>query len=530
MAKKTLAINSVLPGISPSQFFASQGQFLGSIAVDPDYPLTQSGIRTSGVLVPTRYEKFSGANVNAPVISIITTPKTSLVYVVLNNGRLISYSSSLGSETLIGTVAGGNAEGAFYYNNYIYITGTGASANDVSRYGPLNGVAALTDGVWTGATLGSQTALTNTTYPTIRGVRIPNHWGFVHVDGAAYFVDFLNGQGYVHKIKTTRSAVEGDTNAGSTYAALTLPLGPSFFPTTLSNYSTDIAVITMNTTDTVIDQGKSSIFLWDAFNQAETAYREIDLPDPMATAIKDYNGAPVIWTGNAVSGVRMSQYLGGQVVKQIGFMEEGITPFPGAVTTEGNRLLWGAFTTYLATTASVFALGSKDANIPMGLHNVIRTTSSGSNPIVTAIKFVQQASNITPRAIVAWADGSGYGIDKLSTSATYNSIWRSNNFQIGKTFSIEKIRIPLGATVTTFMNIDVDVFIDDGSTTHGLSAISPTSHGADTRYAVYKSPELDIIGRNNFYIQLRWNSGTGELPVQLPIQIEIEEFDDEPYA
>ena len=529
MAKRTIAIQSILPGISPSQFFSQPGQFLGSIAIDPDYPLTQSGIRTSGVLVPTRYEKFSGGNVNAPVINIITTPKTSLVYVVLNNGRLISYDSSLGSETLIGTVAGSNAEGGFYYNNFIYVTGTGASKNDVSRYGPLDGAAALTDGVWTGATLGAQVALTNTTYPTIRGVRIPNHWGFVHVDGAAYFLDFLNGQGYVHKIKTTRGAAEGDTNAGSLYAALTLPLGPSFFPTTLSNYSTDIAVITMNTTNTTIDQGKSGIFLWDAFNQAETAYRQIDLPDPMATAIKDYNGAPVIWTGNAVSGVRISQYLGGQVTRQLAFMEEGVTPLPGAVTTEGNRLLWGAFTTYLETTASVFSLGSKNADLPMGLHNVIRTTSTGTTPVVTAMKFVQQASNITPRAIVAWADGSGYGIDKLSTTATYDSHWRSANFQIGKTFSIEKIRFPLGATVTTNMNIDVTVYIDDGSTTFSLSAISPSAHGASTRYAVYKNPELDIIGRNNFYIQLSW-TGSAEIPVQFPIEIEIEEYNDEPYA
>ena len=76
------------------------------------------------------------------------------------------------SATTIGTVTGNVANGAEIYNDYLYIT----TGTDVSRYGPLSGSPALTNSVWTGATLGSQTALTNTTYPTINGAPIPKHW------------------------------------------------------------------------------------------------------------------------------------------------------------------------------------------------------------------------------------------------------------------------------------------------------------------------------------------------------------------
>ena len=166
MATKTLKINQIFKGHSASQYFGADGTYNTSTAIDPDLPIVSTDVRTSGYIVPVGYSKFSGANVNAPVIRMITNPKNTLVYSVLTNGRLISYTSAFGSETLVGTVSGGVAKWAEYYNNYIYIfTGT-----DVSRYGPLNGAPSLVDGVWTGATLGSLTALTNTTYPSLRGV------------------------------------------------------------------------------------------------------------------------------------------------------------------------------------------------------------------------------------------------------------------------------------------------------------------------------------------------------------------------
>src|SRR3990167_7695594 len=150
--------------------------------------------------------------------------------------------------------------GAEYYNNYIYLfTGT-----NVSRYGPLNNSPALAHNIWKGTTLGSLTALTNTTYPTLRGVTIPNHVSYVHGDGSMYFADFINGQGLIHRINTKKVTNEGDTNGttvASAYNVLDLPFG--FYPTAITNYSTATLIAGIYTVDTTINQGRSAFVLWD---------------------------------------------------------------------------------------------------------------------------------------------------------------------------------------------------------------------------------------------------------------------------
>ena len=95
--KQAVTIQSVLGGQSLSQYVSSEGQYLAGLGIDPDYPLTSTDTRTSGVLVPTIYEKFSGANVNASVVAIVNNPKDTNTYVILSNGRLISYNSALGA-------------------------------------------------------------------------------------------------------------------------------------------------------------------------------------------------------------------------------------------------------------------------------------------------------------------------------------------------------------------------------------------------------------------------------------------------
>ena len=109
-------IESIFEGHQPSFYAGAKGQFLTSIGIDPDVPLTDAStdLKTAGAIRPVAYSTFSGANVTAAPIAIITTPKNTNVYVVLSNGRLISYDSSLANETLIGTVTGGVARGAFY--------------------------------------------------------------------------------------------------------------------------------------------------------------------------------------------------------------------------------------------------------------------------------------------------------------------------------------------------------------------------------------------------------------------------------
>ena len=200
MAEKTITISNILDGFSQTKYLSSEGSFDSSIGIDPDYPLTSSDTKTSGVIVPTQYADFSSTGLSVAAMWLITNPKDTNLYIYATDGELISYSSALtsGSETVIGTPTSGAGNGAVYYNNFLYLM----TPTDVSRYGPLDGTPALTNTVWTGSTLGSQRALVNTTYPTLRSVAIPNHSGHVHGDNALYFGDFVAGKGVIHKIKT----------------------------------------------------------------------------------------------------------------------------------------------------------------------------------------------------------------------------------------------------------------------------------------------------------------------------------------
>lgn len=400
------------------------------------------------------------------------------------------------------------------------------TGTDVSRYGPLDNSPSLTDGVWTGATLGSLTALTNTTYPTLRGLAIPNHWGCTHSDGSAYFLDFKNGQGLIHRINTRKVTNEGDTNGStipSAYNVLDLPFG--FYPTAISSYSTDLAILAIQTTDSTINQGRAALFLWDPTN-TDSFYRQIALPDPIATALLYVNGSLNIWSGNAQNGVRVSKYIGGDSVADIAYQEEGVPPFAGAVDALGNRLVWGGYSTYPASSACVYALGSKTASLPVGLHNVVKTTSSGTTQNVTALKYVQQSSNVIPQLVVGWGDDSASGLDKRSTTATFGSTFYSEMVTVGKKFKVIKLRIPLGATVTTNMSVTPSIVVDDGTTTSALTAITSSDFNGK-RAIIYKAPNmLDVGGTNNFFIKLAF-AGTVLLPVTLPIEVELTVYEDE---
>jgi hypothetical protein len=124
MALKRIKIEGISGGRATSRFFPQKGQFTASCGFDPDLTVGSS-TQASGLAIPSCYTKFSGSNAQDATIAIITNPKNTKIYAVTQGGKLISYSASFGSETLIGTVAGSNAGGAAYYNNYIYIFGTG---------------------------------------------------------------------------------------------------------------------------------------------------------------------------------------------------------------------------------------------------------------------------------------------------------------------------------------------------------------------------------------------------------------------
>lgn len=520
-----IKINQIFKGQQAAQYYGADGTYQTSMAVDPDLPIVSTDIRTSGYAVPVGYAKFSGASVTAAVVRLITDPKdNNKFYAILTNGRLISYTGAFGSETLVGTVAGGVAKWAEYYNNYIYIfTGT-----DVSRYGPLNNSPTLVDTVWTGATLGSQTALTNTTYPSLRSVAMPNHVAHVHGDNSLYFCDFINGQGRIHRINTKKVTNEGDTNGTvvpSAYGALLLPFG--FYPTALESRGVFLVIAGIYTVDTVVNQGRSALILWNTTNTVTFDLGPIFLPDPLVTALLNANGTTYVWTGNSSNGVRLSSYSGGESTQDVAYQEEGLPPFAGAVDALGNRIVWGGFTTNPAAGAVVFAYGSKDARLPRGLHNICKTSAGTTTPIVTALKYIQQSSNVTPKVVPAWTDTSAanFGIDQYSITATLASIMRWI-INIGEQFDVREIKIPLAGVVAANTTITPTLYFDDLSTNKALTVINNSNYPS-FRKVIYGGAELkDTLSSNNLVLELAW-TGTNPLAIGFPITLTIDVKADE---
>lgn len=513
-----ITINGVLGGHQIFENLGNPGEFLSSVAIDPDLPVDLGTLRKKpgGVITPVSYSKFSGANVNSPVVVFITNPKNTLIYVILKNGKIISYTNVLTSETLVDTVAGGNAEGGFYYNNYIYITGTGASKDDMSRYGPLDNSPALADNVWRGATLGAQTGLGNAVaYPSFGSVTYPKHIGHVHSNNKAYVLDFLDGVGYLHSIKTTKSSAEGDTDDGSAYNELDLPF--NFLPTCIARYGKGkIVVGGIQTTDTGIKQGNGLLIFWDTFSDSWEL--EVPVPSALVTALYNKNGELFVGTGNRNNGMSLLKYLGGKKFELKYFFPEGHSPFHHAMDAYENRIAWGGAMTDPSINASVFAMGFKGF-ISNAIHNIMRITGTSTNPVISAMMFAQQASGILPRMIVAWKDGSGHGIDG-NPSAGRLSIWRSEMFNLGRKFQIEKIRFPLSVAVGSNHTITPKIHIDDFQATDTLNAINNTNFPNAEKNAVYNIGEEKVrSGWHNFNLELAF-TGAGVMSILMPITIE----------
>lgn len=514
MAGFTVKIDSILGGHAPSQLFSAPSQFDTSIGIDPDMPITDSGVRTSGLIRPTAMAKFSGANITGFPLWFLTNPKNALIYAYMSDGKVTSYTVSLTTETLVGTPTSGAGNGAEYYDNYLYF----ATPTNISRYGPLNGSPSLTNSFWT-STL-SKTALVNTTYSGINSVIIPNHPMHYHPPThTLYFGDVVNGKGTIHSIKTTKTSVEGDTDNGSTYAVLTTtPWG--YLPTCIESYQDNLAIGCNQGTDITILQKKAVILFWDTVATAPTKTIAVELPDPFVTAMKNVDGILYVFLGNGQAGCHVVKFAGGYSFQEVGFWEESYPPLQGAVDHWMNRIIFGGMTSYPETSASVFAIGSKNAILSVNnpIFNILKTSSSGTNPYVTAVKYVLQGSNKIRTPIVGWKDDSTQGIDKIST--TYGvSVWRSETFRIGRQFQIKNIRIPLALAVAANMTLVPKIFLDEQTSSVTLQTINSTNYpNAEKNIVQTLKGTFAAAGNHNFQLELRW-SGTALLPVSLPITI-----------
>lgn len=503
-----IQIDSILGGISDLQYFGAKGQYSAGIGIDPDFPIDDTVIRSSGFIRPTAMATFSGANVNANPLWIETNPKDQNIYVYLANGRVISYDSALGTETLVATNTSSSGGGIAYYDNYLYFR----KNTDIARYGPLNGTPSMTESYW--VTTLSLAALTNTTYPSLRGIAIPNGMMHRHIDDRLYFCDVQSNRGRLSYIKTTITTVEGDTNNGSTAGALLFDHGE--YPICIETYGNDLAIGLIEGVGTTTRQKPAKIAFWDTISGSFYKKTDVELPDPIITAIKNINGVLYVWCGNASGGYRILRFVGGYSFEEVFYSEEGTPPLQGAIDHDLNRIYWGNFITFPENSASVFAHGSKMRRLSLGVHNVLNATLTGANFIVTALKMVLHANNSRVRPIIGVRDDSNTVLQQLSS--TYGiSVWESEVFRVGKPFKIQRIIIPLAQAVAANMTLIPTLYYDERSSSEALTTINSTNFANSERNAIIIPAQGE--GKHNFSLQLRW-SGTALLTVSLPIIIE----------
>ena len=536
--KFTIKIDSILGGIAPTAYLGRQDQFDSSLGIDPDQPMT--AYSDFGVLMPTSYTAFDGDALNGTPYWLLTSPKgsTESLYVYTSTGKLISYGTALTSAVeqtlaITGGTGGFAGRGGAYYNNYIYMaygsSDTRNVASDIARFGPLDSSATLQEAWWSSTI--AQIALSDTPYPQIESIELPNHAMHVHNDGALYVSDFdsttttssTRGRGLIHKISTKALGTdEGIDNNNSKYNALDLPYG--YMPIDIESYGTDLAILAIpqagaDGTNTTFRNAKAALFFWDTVSLAP--YRRVDLTDPAASALLYTNGKLYIWSGSYTQGTRLSVYLGGYQVEQLAFVPSGEMPFPGGVDALGNRVFWGSRTTYPANGSCVYAAGYK--SLPgFALHNIINT-DGGGNAMVTSLGRIRQDSFNNTDLIYGWNDGNtNYGLDKRSSDNANTAVFRTKAYTVGEPFRIKKLTILLGESVTLNQTLTVRFFESKDVNTNDPGTAEKTINATE-----FPSSErrielaTDFEGINDFILQLKW-TGTAQLPVLFPIVIEGE--------
>ncbi len=521
MAEFEIKIDGILGGRSSYPSAPGGGQFQDSVGLDPDFPIIdassdEGGTRPSGVLRPVSYEDFKGANITGDVGGIETTATDNLVYTIQSNGKLVSYSATLGSETLATTFTNGLASFIKYYNNFLYVSGTKTGSVDIDRYGPLNNTPVLDAGFW----------VTDLSFANLRsGYTVgnsniyPQNAMHVHTDNKLYICDYRAGRGVIHFIKTTKVTDEGDTNSGSTEEALDLPI--NFFPADIESFNNDIVIGASTTEDPSTNSGPGALFFWDTVS--DSFYRKVSVQDSVITAVHNLNGTIFVWsTGQrGGNGYRVSRYVGGETLEQVAYFSDGFPPNPQSVVAVGNRLMWGSSTSEPITSASVYALGYKQTAVPpFAIQNILTTTPINANTRVVALAAHRNANNRKPDLVVSATNTSGNRtLEKRST--TYgNHLFRSDEFLIGAPFTITEVNIPLGALVAANMTIVPKIFSDRGRTSQALNTINNTKY-AGSEGVINVQPNTAATGFNSFFLELKW-SGSALLPLELPIIIKGE--------
>lgn len=515
MADFKLKIESILGGISPGYLISEENQYLGGVNIDPEYPIT-SYAWPAGEISPVASTTFSTSAVTEAPMWIISPGRDSNVYAYCANGEIVSYNNSLVSETVVSaTISASQGNGAAYYNDYIYF----ATSGDVHRYGPLDNSPAMTLSAWTGA-LGQPGLSAACSYPsTIQASVIhPNHPMHVHVDNKLYFADYVSATGKAC-LNWISSKADG-TALGSSRDALDIPFGYTI--TDIESFGNDLAILAIPvgiySTGLIPRTGKAALFLWDTFSSS--FYRQVDLPDPVATAMYNHNGALRIFSGQIRRYVRLLGYTGGNSFTPLSYLNEGSPPLAGAVDALGDMLAFGAYGSVPASFVGVMTYGTRNPLINPQARNVILSPQTiPVNGIITALAFV---SNSSKYPVIGYrGDSSATGLTKDGATAALtgnNTCFTSRVFNIGQEFEITRIRIPLGVAVGSSTGFTVKVYVDHKLANFSYSQVSNVNYNGLKVVDLVSTSTGNPKGNTDFHLHITWDT-TEATPIMLPITI-----------
>lgn len=530
MANRTLEIqiDSILGGFAPTSHFSSSGQFRGSLGIDPAQPMDDTGSAystvASGLLRPVACESIG--TLSAAPLWFVTNPKTANTYVYCANSSVYSIGDGFTTVTALsdaGELTNGLGNGAEYYDNYVYF----AKNTTVARLGPLNGTLTLNGDYWVGTL--TKTALTDTSYPqTFKNkLRLPNHILKRHSDGRLYILDVVGNQGNVHYIQTSKTTVEGDTNNGSTYGALTFGYG--LYPTACESYGEELAIAFYEGSNDNLKQAKAKLAFWDTTQTNINKIIWVEFPDQIITALKNVNGILYTVSGNInAQGFRICRFVGGYQFQEVWYSETGEPCLPGAVEAILNRFIFGTHTNIPAEDGTVCSVGLQKDGLGNGVFGIMRATGGTSSTSVTAVAVADNYELGFNVPVIGWTqagDGStgvSHAINIQGT--TYNGanqIFWSQLYRIGEAYKITKITITTAQAIGANMTIVPKLYLDDGSQTVTLQTIDNTNYSG-LRRIVYKPT---ASGYTNFWLELKW-TGSALCTVNLPIKIEYELIDD----
>ncbi len=522
MAKQTqqIRIDSIFGGHSLYNKFPADDEYYTSFGIDAE---------PDGYINPTFYPRFINSSLlqNAP-IWIKREPKNSLYYIYDASGSVFSANeNTISAVTDLNDGGTSTGNGLEYFDNYIYA----ARATTIARYGPLNGTASWTDDYWVG-TLG-KTALTNTTYPYANDsstIRYPNHVLKTGKDGKLYIADVVGGQGVLHYIKTTKTTVEGDTDAGSTYNAIDFPYG--YYPFAIEILGDEVVVALATVGSDGLFNSPIKIAFWDPTNP-NTYSRIIDFefPDKYIGGLKNANGVlylitSVISTNSTGIFTRISRYVGGYSFEQVALIQTPSFILPGAIDNDFNRLVFAANSQngYPA----IYGIGLSKGNISNAVYCVQGATATSDAYPTCAIVS-------DDRVIFGWATSTGSirGLDGSNTYEVDGAVPTSHivfgPYRIGKPFKVTKVDFSYKQGDQQDSTLKVYISVDDqyDEPTDGtLIGTWNFASNQDKRRTIMRT---SVEGRYNFYIQFEFNSALGQFnhpPIALPINIEYETYDE----